>query len=170
VTDYHLRPMTAGRLFDVAADWRTLAGEDEFTVELAAVFDWCATHLTPTENDAHAMELVDDDTGVTGAILEVITARRGRLSKMLKIYASPHFWTVDRDPLIKREVVELYAAAFVLMIADGISSGVDEIKIYGRTSQMLDILSSLETIWNSGDRSGWSATLAGRWLSIAPKA
>lgn len=169
MADYRLRPMTPGMLLDVAADWKTLAGEDEFTVELAAVFDWCASHLTPTENDAHAVALVDAASGTTGAILEVITTRRGRLAKMLKIYASPYFWEVDRNDGLKREVLELHAAAFVLTIADGINSGVDEIKIYGRTGPMLDILKSLEQIWND-EATGWSATLAGRWLSVAPRA
>lgn len=153
----------------MASNWRGVAGEDEFAVELATVFDWCATHLEPTENDAHAMELVDVDSNEAGAILEVITTRRGSLSKMLKIYASPYFWAVDRDPEIKWEAVELYAAAFVRMISRGIQSGVGEIKIYGRTGQMLDILKSLERIWND-EGTGWSATLGGRWLSIVPGA
>lgn len=165
---YDLRQMTNTRLSEVADDWKAAAGEDEFEVELAAVFDWCATHLSPKVNDSHAMELVDEATGKTEAVLEVITAHRGLMSKMLKIYVSPHYWAADSDVELKKDAIALFTAAFILMLRNGIVDGVQEVKIYGRTNEMMTILTALK--YELDEKiPGWTTTLAGRWLSVVPK-
>lgn len=163
---YELLSFSADRLGEVAGEWKAIAGEDEFKVELAAAFEWCESHLQHKEGDAHALELFNVTRGVTDGILEVVNADRGALTKLLKLWVSPTFWAIDpADRDLLERAIELYAAAHVEVIAKAVGGGCEEVKIYGRTDTMLGVLKRIQAIWPS-DKTGWSASMQGRWLSI----
>lgn len=161
--EHQLRKFTHARFEAVRVRWRELAGDDEFDIELAPMFDWCSSHLSPQVGDSHALELYHPTRDETDAILEVVDNMRG--AKLLKLYVSPAYWAIDSDETRTR-VVELHAAAFVRLIANGIDRGAGVVKIYGRSDLMLTLLERLRTGWPS-EETGWDAAMQGRWLAIS---
>lgn len=156
VDSYDLRRFEEGRLDQVEAEWSEYSGKEEFEVELGSVFEWCAAH--PEE----ALELFNKTKGKTDAILEVVESHWGTKTKLLKIYLSPEFWPFQ---VLTEDVARTHAGAYAAFIIGGLSSGVNEVKIYGRTDIMLTLLSSLERLWPTYD-TGSVAKIQGRWLSI----
>lgn len=164
IVEYKLRSFTAERLEKVTAEWRGIAGDDEFEVELAAPLAWCAAHLTPREGNGHALELYNDESSSTDAILEVVDSR-GKMSKLLKLYASPEFWESGKDSAREAKVMEVHAAAYANLILAGMGKGMDCVKIYGRTDRMYRLLSRLCDVWDA-DLIKWDAAMEGRWLTL----
>lgn len=174
-----LRKFTPEILAATAEDWKTIAGEDEFQAELSTLFDWCGSHLEHRDGDAFALDLYDPDTNHTGAILEIVRTKQDSLTKLLKLYPSPEFWNADSDPVLRDALGRLYAEAFVAVIGDGIGttdpsvigSGeteINEIKIFGRTNSMYELLRNVATLWSSS-LSGWDARMEGRWLALSKR-
>lgn len=162
---YELRSLDNARLDEIAAQWKSY-DEDAFAVELATVFAWSREHLKHRDGDGHALELRAESTGHAHAILEMVNSKWGSLTKMLKLWISPELWDPDETTEMRDELLELHAAAFVHVIRHGIDGGVDEVKIYARNNVMLDMLVHLRDVWNVRN-SGWTASMAGRWLAIA---
>lgn len=158
-----MRSFTLTRLEVVTNQWRETAGEDEFDVELAPLFNWCATHVSPRTGDSCAHELYNTETGRTDAILEVVDNARG--AKLLKLFTSPEFWAADTKEA-RAQIVRLHTAAFLQVIQDGITRGIGLVKIFGRSPLMLRVLQELHTLWPS-EQTGWEATMQGRWLAIS---
>lgn len=161
---YKLRKFTPERLDEVAAEWQTHAGQEEFESEMGTLFEWCRGHLEHREGDGHALELYNVTLGKTDAILDVIQGKWGTMTKMLKLYLSPEYWPLDR---ITDSIVKVHAGAYAKFIFDGMDKGVNEIKIYGRNDDMKLMLESLERVWPQYN-TGSSATMQGRWLTITP--
>lgn len=164
MSNYKLQILNTERLAVIEQEWIELAGEDEFAVELEVFFRWARTHCEKTDGDGYALELRDDDAGHCAAILEVVESRRGALTKLLKLYISPQYWefsTIEE----RLEIINMHASAYTELIALGIDSGAEDVKIYGRTDLMLSILKSLQEIWPSSD-TGTVAVVEGRWLRI----
>lgn len=164
--DHHLRPFTPERLDVVRQRWRSLSGEDEFEVEMAAFFGWCNAHINPQDGDSQALELHDPARDETDAILEIVEGKRGTMSKLLKLFVSPEFWSAEDSQQMRIQIVELHVAAFSQVINAGIAKGAREVKIYGRSNLMLSILKALQAQWPS-EQTGWDAAMAGRWLAIS---
>ncbi|PWB97054.1 hypothetical protein [Homoserinimonas hongtaonis] len=165
MTSYLLREFTPERLSDVAGQWEELAGEDEFVVEMATVFAWAESHLVHRDGDAYALELYDPLTDKAGAILEVVDGRRGTLTKLLKLYVSPEFWNMEQQS-DRLQLIDMHASAYTEIIRVGMDKGVEDVKIYGRTDMMLEILKVLQSTWPT-EFTGTIATMEGRWLRIA---
>lgn len=165
-SEYILRALTAERLMDVAHSWKEISGEDEFEVELSHIFEWCESHLEHKDGDGYAVELYDVRTDSTSAVLELTNARRGALKKLFKLHLSPAFWDADLSMATRLAVVDLYVAAFFQVISNGVTDGCNEVKIYGRNETMMEIITMLQERWPR-DSTGWSASMQGRWLSIA---
>lgn len=163
---YTLRNFTKDRLARVSREWAIIAGEEEFEVELAPVFDWCSGHLVHIDGDAHAMEVYDAESGNTDLILEMVNGKRGALSKLLKIHLSPRFWAASKDDDLLEELIDAYASTIVSVIDHGIDGGFDEIKIYGRTDAVLGMLQRLQAGWVELGTT-WTASMQGRWISIS---
>lgn len=161
---YELREFTPERLEKVTAEWRDIAGDDEFQVELAAPLAWCAAHITPREGDGHALELYHNESDSTDAILEVVNSR-GTMSKLLKLYVNPAFWESGQDPAREEKVLEVHAVAYAELIIAGIGKGMHCVKIYGRTDRMYRMLSRLREVWQA-DVLEWDAAMEGRWLTL----
>lgn len=167
-TDLELRLFSGSELSAVAFEWETLAGSDEFEVELSSVFEWASDHLVSLPGDGHAIQVFNVKEGRTQAILEMIDSRRGSrtaMSKLLKIWVSPEFWPADRDPSVRSGFVELYAGILVHMISNAMSSNMDEIRIYARTDALYHLLTDLQSGWGSL-KTLWSATIEGRWFVL----
>lgn len=160
---FQLRSFTHESLSEAARGWEAIAGEDEFEVELSALFDWCATHLTHVDGDAHALELFDTERQETAAILEMVNGKRGAMTKLLKFWPSPEFWKAEGDAELRSRLGWVYAGAFYNVLASGMSG--DEVRIYGRNNTMYTILSELQKMW-VGDQTGWDASMQGRWLAL----
>lgn len=179
MTHRELRKFTPESLAATAEHWKSISGEDEFQAELSTLFDWCDTHLEHRDGDAFALDLYDPDTEHTGAILEIVRTKRGVLTKLLKLYPSPEFWNADSDPVQRDALGQLYGDAFVAVIGDGIgltdpgvigsgTTEINEIKIFGRTNAMYELLRHVKTMWSSS-RTGWDATMEGRWLALSKR-
>jgi hypothetical protein len=161
---HQLRQFTRQRFEAVRDRWRELAGgDDEFDSELAPMFEWCTSHLSPRAGDSQAFELYHVERDETDAILEVIDSRRG--AKLLKLFPSPEFWVIDSDEARTR-VTELYGGAFAQVIANGIAKGTPLVKIYGRSDPMVTLLQGLQTRWPA-EELGSDAAMEGRWLAIS---
>jgi hypothetical protein len=169
---YEVRPFgDAQSLARVAEEWEKLAGSDEFEVELSALFEWCQSHLTPAAGEGHAMQVFNGESGQTDAILEMVSGKRGSLTKLLKIYVSPRYWPADRDLEVRDRFEALYTGIFVRVISASIGQTVvEEIRLYGRSDLMYVMLKSLAANWGSISGLMWSASMEGRWLSLKREA
>lgn len=159
---HQIRKFTPERLHAVRSAWNTLAGDDEFEIELAPFFDWCETHIDQHGGDSHACELHNTLTGACDAIIELVDSPQAKLSKLLKLFISPEMWDVDDK---REQVVNLYVNAFIQVIDNGWIKGSKHIKLYGRTSLMLSILHTIHAQWPAASTRS-TATFQGRWLTI----
>lgn len=163
---YEIREFTPQRLLNVRSQWEQIAGPDEFAVELAVTFDWAESHLSPATGSSQALELLDIESQDTHAILELIDGKRGQLTKLLTMYASPIFWNVRPDDT--NDVVRLYSGAIKGVVpnemADDEDSKVNEVRIYGREPQLLTVIQTVQQFWLHD--SDWQATMEGRWLVL----
>lgn len=166
MAEHVLREFTADRLSTVEQDWRQLAGDDEFDSELSPMFGWCASHINHQDGDSQALELFDPVREKADAILEVVNTRQGRMTKLLKLYISPEFWGAEDDDNLLDQIAELHGSAYAEVLVTGIAQGVREVKIYGRTNLMLDLLRRVHMHWNPV-AAGWSTKMQGRWLAIS---
>lgn len=164
---YELRKLTRFQLKTIETQWREVSGAEEFEVELGAIFERYHAEVANGGGDGYSMELFNGTTGMSDAILEMVSGKRGAVTKLLTLRLGPHFWNSSQDIAGRKAVLDAYAGAYVHVIAQGIiSSDVDEVKIYGRNDVMLDILTRLGDLWDS-ETLGWNANVAGRWLVIS---
>ncbi len=155
--EYELRPFTEARLNAVADEWASIGGQDEFEVELGTVFAYHRDHLNST------FELFNITRSKTDALLDVVPPRiGGQTTKLLRIYMSPEFWPVDA---VTRELLKTHISAYSEFIVNGLSNGVNEVKIYGRNDVALDMLTRMQDAWHTYV-TGSVAIMQGRWLSI----
>lgn len=162
MNSHQIRKFTPERLHEVRNAWNSLAGEDEFEIELAPFFDWCQTHIEQHSGDSHACELHNIHTGNCDAIIELVDSPHAKLSKLLKLFISPEMWNVDDK---REQVVNLYVNAFIQVIGDGWVKGAKHVKLYARTSLMLSILHTIHAKWPA-ERTKSTATFQGRWLTL----
>ena len=108
-----------------------------------------------------AFGLLNNDNGNTDAIVEIVTSRKGTLSKLLKVIPSPEFWDVNNR---RDDIVQLYTETFFKLITQG-GFGVmsRKVKIYGRDDEMMSILRSIHNAWSIPQS---SAEFEGRFLAI----
>lgn len=160
---YRLKPLTDELLDQIAERWKQHAGDEEFEVELGALFGICRGDLS------FAQALANSKTDEVEALLEVVDTpfgRNGSTTKLLKIVISPEYWATNSPS--RTRLVEIFASAAASVIANGIGNQRDAVKIYGRTDLMLEVLRSLTEVWDTLD-TGWSAAMQGRWLTITTK-
>lgn len=168
MTTYQLSSLTRERLQEIRDSWERLAGVDEFAVELAAAFEWAAPRLSPRPGDSQAFELRRTDTGDAEALLEIIDSSSVGTTKLLTLYTSPVYWDRDADDL--DELAELYAGAFLEVLAKGMEQpNWRVVKIYGRDQELLYILKHVQEKWHQADSLGRTATMQGRWLAISKR-
>lgn len=163
--DYALVALTTETLDEVASAWRAEAGADEFELELSVVFDWAQENASRRPGQGHARGLRNQSTGGIDAILETVPSPNISLTKLLKIYLRPKFWGADPDAETLDHLVAVHAGAYVEVIAEARQDDINEVKLYGRDSFALVLLTAVQRGWDSA-ATGWSATLQGRWLSL----
>lgn len=159
---YIIREFTKARLSQVRAQWKSVAGEDEFELELGGFFDWCEDHISPCDGDSQAWELYAEKTDSCDAIVELVDSRKGELTKMLKLFVTPEMWDVEAH---RSRIVSLYVDCFTQVIAKGILQGTKNVKLYGRNDLMFSILRSLHAAWPA-EETRTQAEVNGRWLTI----
>jgi len=158
---YEIRQFTRERLEEVRQRWRGIAGDDEFDIEFMSLFEWCETHIEPSEGDSQAWELYNTDTSGCDAIIDMVDSKKGTLSKLLKLFLSPVFWDVESK---RDQVISLYIDAFVEVIKNGAIKGAQDVKLYGRNDLMLSLLRSIHAHWHVP---GTTASFQGRFLTIS---
>ena len=161
MSKYKFREFTPARLSETRQRWRGIAGDDEFDIELAGLFDWCEGHLQPMAGDSQAWELHNADSGECDAILEMVDSRKGALTKLLKLFLTPRMWDVEAN---REAVISLYIDAFVEAIMNGALKGAKDVKLYGRNDLMLSLLRSIHAHWQV---KGTNAHFEGRFLTIS---
>ena len=164
MTELVLRPLTTDRVSKIADEWSQQVEPDVFESELSLLFSWCSTHTEHVEGDAHAVEVFDTVAGSCEAILEIVNGKGGRMYKLLKLYLSPKYWPLYDAESIAQQILALYAQTLSLVIDKATSDGFKELRIYGRTNDLLDILRSIESNWDSV-AIDWDAIIQGRWLN-----
>ena len=163
--NYSMRELNEQRVDIILEEWRNIAGEDEFSLELEPMFDWCRSHTEQKDGDSRAWELYDPKSDECCAIVEIVDSRRGGLSKLLKLFVTPQFWDMDNN---RKCVIEIYMATFFEVTKKGILVGAERVKLYGRTDLMLSILTSIharsmEASWPKNIKAG----IEGRWLTLS---
>jgi len=161
MSKYQIREFTPERLKETGQRWRGIAGEDEFDIELSGLFDWCTTHLQPTDGDSQAWELHNTDNGECDAIMEMVDSQKGTLTKLLKLFLTPKLWDVEAN---REAVISLYIDLFVEAIKAGALKGAKDVKLYGRNDLMLSLLRSIYAHWQI---EGTKARFEGRFLTIS---
>lgn len=158
---YSLVTFSASRLDEVAGQWRQLAGDDVYEVELVPLFDFCRENRSFRPGYAVARGLQDDETGLVVAILETVPSPLRSRTKLLKIWLSPSMWSPDDVETI----VHTYVGAYVSVLAEAISEGLTEVKMYGRDETARIVLTNVCDMWDSA-ATGWVAKMEGRWLAL----
>lgn len=157
---YSLNFFTADTLADTRKRWEAIAGEDAFDLEFSNVIEWAELHLTHTEGDSVAYNLWNNDALHSDAIVEVVTSRKGAMSKLLKIIPSPEFWDINNS---RGSIVDIYAETFFNQITSGSFGNQRKIKLYGRDDAMVSILRSIHSNWLIEQS---TAEFEGRFLAI----
>ena len=141
------------------ASWRALTDEDVFELECAPIFAWAKDHLTRQQEGAFFLDLHNTDRDKTDALVEVISGKKGRLSKMLKVFLPPPLWPTES----RKDVIEIYTAVFFCMIEEKLFTENGVVKLYGRNDEMVSILRSIHAMWSI---KGTTAEFEGRFLTI----
>lgn len=162
---HELLELAADRIAQIEVSWRAEIGDDEFELEYASTFEWCASHTTHRPGDGRAFELRNTGSGDTVAFLELIDGKAGRQTKLLKMWLAPQFWSQDVDPEVRVKVIRVFADAYAAVILRGYAEGATEVKIYGRTHQMHELLVLIQQNWDPS-ATGWDAKMQGRWLAF----
>lgn len=166
MADYRLCNLTIERLRDIRDSWESLAGTDEFAVEMSATFEWAEPRLKETPGDSQAFELRNEITGDAEALLEIINSSDGELTKLLTLYTSPAHWGEEDDNI--GALAELYGGAFVEVLSRGMKQPTGRVvKVYGRDNDLLYILRQVKENWDKAESLGWNASMEGRWLAIS---
>lgn len=112
-----------------------------------------------------------DGHQVADAILYVIISKCGRnLVKMLDCHVRPsitekayngEFSSIDK-------LIDIYGASIVGTVGLGNHHCASAIKVYGRTENLLVVLTSVAKLINGSGQGPISATIEGRWLVVKP--
>lgn len=111
---------------------------------------------------------LQDDAGKTSAIVELIQSRKGKeiWVKVIDIYIAPtiEFCTNTAESITLR--VEVFASV-VVGVFGMFHAGIDIVKVYGRTDNLLSFLRTTHGIMIAKDierKTGIATTIEGRWL------
>lgn len=171
--DYTLTTFSSpGDIDEVSARWRAAAGEEAYEVELVLLFDFCRENRAPRPGHGLVRGLKNASTGTIDAILETVPSPQRGMTKLLKIWVSPEFWPVDESNAaeISDELLSIHLNSYFCILEEATREGLDQVKMYGRSNVGLHLLKSVAEHWNSdpsnGKKTGWLATMAGRWLVL----
>jgi hypothetical protein len=161
MSKYTLIPFTEDSLKDAYKKWEAIVGEDAFDLEFSPLFDWAGKHIHETAGDSQAFNLSNNDAARTDAIVEVVTSRKGLMTKLLKIVPSPQFWDINNS---RNEIIQVYTEVFFNVITKRGTDQSRKVKLYGRDDEMMSILRSLHSVWAIPNS---TAEFEGRFLTIA---
>ena len=167
-----LRKITKDRIAVVRQEWEQVSDPDLFAVEYQDVLDRMAHDAeSPTQLDAH-YEMVAD-TGVSLALLEMIDSQQGKQTKLLRYYFSPDQLTRSLEgpeSEFTREATDTFVEVINAVVLDSLMREIRDIKIYGRSDEMLSVLESLKRAVDNSDFSDNGVTIKamfeGRWLRV----
>jgi hypothetical protein len=160
MSKYELIPFDQTSLHDARSKWEAIAGEDAFDLEFSGFFEWAEKHLAQVEGDSIALNLHNNDALRTDAIVEVVSSRKGQMSKLLKVIPSPMFWDVNNS---RADIVTLYTEVFFnVLTRQGFGSS-RTVKLYGRDDEMMSILRSIHSLWSIPNT---KAEFEGRFLTF----
>lgn len=158
--------MSQNRLDLIALNWKDTAGNEEFAIEIAEVFESAKSNLTHRQGFGHYVELYEVATDDAHALLEVVDSPNTALTKLLKIWISPKFWGLDGSAESIQSLSEVHAGAYAGLIESGLDKGFKDVKIYGRTDYMFKVLTYLSENWDEIGQYT-SAKMEGRWLRVS---
>ncbi len=145
MSKYKLINFDSTSLLEARNKWEAMAGEDAFDLEFSPLFEWAGNHLAHVDGDSLALNLHNNDALRTDAIVEVVSSRKGKMSKLLKVIPSPMFWDVNNS---RADIVTLYTDIFFeVLTRQGFDSS-RTVKLYGRDDEMMSILRSIHGVWS----------------------
>lgn len=166
-----LRPFTDESFVATRENWQAQAGKAEFASEYSAIFSWADTHRDYGEDakvgDSHAYGLFAPKVDTACAMVDVVLHKKGRrgVTKLLKVYITPEYWNVTEH---QDQVLEIFVGAIAGTIALSKQAQSREVKLYGRSQELLSLLHTLHVHLNRNlDKlPGIAAAMKGRWLEI----
>ena len=161
-----IRPLNAERLNQVRKEWGEIAGNDLFEVEYQSTFTSIEQHL-PKQGDTEGAFEVVDASGQANSILEIIDSRQGEQTKLINIYVTPLTLAQlsDEGEDARRRASQLYAEAYVSVIADALRRSCNDVKIYGRNNETILVLRALKNALEDAF-ADVEVKFEGRWLRI----
>jgi hypothetical protein len=160
MSKYELLDFSSETLELTRQSWLEMLDEDVFESELSPAFEWAGMHMKHIDGDSVALQMLDTESKMAVAIVEVVTSRKGQMFKMLKVIPSPAFWDVDN---CRKEIIDLYIGVFMNVITSNGFKSNHKVKIYGRDDAMLSILRSIHSMWPVGKG---KADFEGRFFAI----
>lgn len=166
-----VRELTLHRLQEVSAAWQEHAGVDAFQSELQIpilhLFEDLVRAEVPQTGPSIRQEYVEvcGPKNESYAIVDIADSELGKVSKILKFYLSPALWNPENSEKVKQDIADVHVAAYTQILENKITSGMKEIKVYGREDSRLQMLIAIQNNWDTIS-TGFEASVQGRWLSI----
>jgi len=168
--NYSLRPISNETVKNINENWfeqlASLDGDHSyFASGIEHLVAWCEKTLAAGET--HLWEICDKETNELLAIVEVVDAERSRdpSFKLLKIYLQPNLM-MDLKEEVRQEdvkaVTDIFTYAMGGSLAIATSNGTKKLKVFGRTSEMINLFDSLLL----AETPGYNLCRQGRWLVI----
>ncbi len=145
---------------DASEDWLNEVGNDLFQVEYERYFN---ETLLRSQDVFYAIGIKGNP--VVLAFVEIISKHRVAKAKLLRITVHPSLLPLDADGNQETLVnVYLYAVKNTFHLAA--TNEAREVKIYGRTDHMLNVLKTVSSILDESPMAGFVHILENRWLSF----
>lgn len=168
---YRIQQIDSATLESTRKAWELAVGVEEFASEFGAIFEWIDGHYDYAEprGNSLAYAIVEDGQQIAAAFVDIVsTNTNGGLTKLLKVFITPHFWDAEQHEV---EIVQIFVAAIngVVAISNGNKSRI--LKIYGRTNSLFNLLENIHgSIMADADLQHlFTSSIKGRWLEIAVK-
>ena len=147
------------QLSDIDGDLSYLASSVDRMV------DWCEKVLAAGEN--HLWEICEEGDTFPRAIVEIADARKSKdpSLKFLNIYLEPNLILDYKEEVLKEDIeaaIDILAYAMIASLSLAEDKGTRKLKIFGRTSEMLNLFDSL--LLTAPDE--YNLKRQGKWMII----
>lgn len=167
---FQMRRFTVRTLAATRRSWRKEAGEEAFLTECAPIFDWAdprTNYDAQKKGDSLAYGVFAPGSLSADALVEVVVSevRAGRMTKLLKVFVAPSYWTGGQN---NDQLARLFAAAIAGTIRLSSDTRSRIVKIYGRSEELLSLLYQVRNLLEQhAEELNIHCSMQGRWLEIS---
>ena len=109
-----------------------------------------------------------NDELVAHAFVEIVSSQGARKTKLMNVTVHPEFLPLD-SLSNQNDLVKLYFSAIRATFTLADTHETSEVKIYGRSDHLLQILSTASKLLDSDPLDNYNHVIQGRWLTFFPK-